>query len=570
MPKRLTEQAQNYSGALDTKSNPQALKNEDVAVSENMRIEPTGGRFTRKGFLMKASLGTSAKVDTMETMDMFDVLFAKSDSKIKQSVDGVTWYDIGLTRTSSEREAMHPYGKNMYATNQTDAFTRIAVTTLAADISAGATSFSTRGGDGVNFSTGTWYIDGEAITVTGLSTDAATCNATSSAHSAGAIVTQTSTPSGAPSGSCITDFKSRLIVGGVKSNPKTIYYSGTETTANPEFAYDFTANGAGSREAPSDITALLSGNNICLIGMKKGIDFAFDFNVDTGGLETRPLTSEQGIPNAFCLAQLGPRFYAFTTGNRVLPIVAENGAAAILDDPNNPFASFDYRMRGILDEADTDQTLSFIHADPVKNELSVVPLLTGITHELIWDGDSAKWVSDDTGKNFSCKANFLKQVYAGSDSTDSVYLDEGALTDDTIPIFHRIVSKEYHRGGLVNKYIRFTFSGLLSALGEFTFRVYLDHTLHAAKLITAQDLVTAGLMTFSSGTPIGRGAIGAKAIGSSGVDTEGFDFTYPYFLVMTGQSVQFEWEVNNEGTGFQLNDSFLEYETPNIHLLPSQ
>jgi hypothetical protein len=491
-------------------------------------------------------------------------MFCKSGTKIYQSTDGETWYDIGVTRTASEQDYFYSFGKDVYVTNKTDAFLRIAVSTLANAITPGSTTLDLRPGDGSFFTNGSAvvYIDGDEINYTAISTDQlTTVSNIATNHAAGAIITQTSTPSGAPKGSCIGELEGSLLVGGVSANPAVLYYSAAATLSNPEFAYDFTGNGAGSKLMPSDVRAIGSVTGGALIGLKKGIYYADQFQLDTGALVTRPLSIVHGVSNANAFAQGDRRTYVLTNTNRFMPILSDANGVRIADDQTNDRNNIDYPLRSPLNDIDEDQSLSFTHYDPVNAEISASVLTASISQELILNEDLGKW-SIDIGKDYQCKTNFLGRVYAGSDNTDSIYLDNEGMNDNGIEISHRVLSPLYTIDDkrITMECLTFVFGGLLSSQGQFVLRMYVDDSKVYDETITADELVEKGLMSRSSGTPIGSGTIGNTTIGHGGSAPTGYRFTCPIEILFTGETFQFEIEIFDEGTQMELRDSRLDYE----------
>ncbi len=562
--------ARSFDRGLDATSGVEMLPPNALRVAQNVRYSRQGGVFTRPGYEEKADLGTSAKVDTIATMNEFDVMFAKSGTDIQQSLDGSTWYSIGDTRTAGEREFLYPYRGHMFATNATDGFTRIAVSTLQTAITAGvSTSVVLRTGDGDNFPTsGTIYIEGDAITVTNKSTDTLTVTAGTigANHGVGTIITYVADPSGAPDATAIADLDGSLLT----IHQDTVKWSAPSTDANPEYAYDFTGNGAGSQVLPSNGRALLKVTGGVIIGHDDGMEFAYAFDIDTGALLTRPLSTSHSVPNAFSFAQGDKVSYVFT-GRRILPIASDSDGVRIIEEIFKDEGNLDYPVRALLEALDANQSLSFAHYDPVCSELTVSVQKDGISQEFVYSEDLGTW-SVDTGKTFACKTNFDKRVYAGSDNDDKIYLDGELTTDDEIPILHRIVTGVFTVEDelLSSDYLTYAFSGLLSGDGQFTFRVYVDGELENEEEITATALQSAELMSVTSGTPIGGGTIGAETIGFGTGAPDAYRFTYPYEMLTSGQNIQFEWEILDEGTMLELRKSRLGADTANTLELTTQ
>lgn len=532
-----------------------------VSVAENVRFTSEGGIQNRLGYEEKADLATAAKVDTLKAHEEYAVLFAKSSTTIKQSLDGATWYDIGVTRTAGEREFLFPNGKDMYATNQTDSFLRIAISTANGAIGTSDTTITVRTGDIGQFTAGggTVYIEGDAIAYTGVSGNNLTgVTGIASEHANGAIITQTSTPSNAPKGNCMTELEGAAVVGGVSANQNRISVSLPSTSDNPEYFYDFsTANGATEKEMSSEVTALKTGLGVMLIGMKRGIDFSNGFEPASGALLTHPLSRTHSIPNAFCITEMDQEFAVLTSEGRILPVQEIDGTFRIIDDPNNPEKNLDFPIsQHIQDNKDqSDNSVNFIHYDPIARELMVSILMTdSTTQELVYQRDVGAW-SIDTSKDHGTKAMFKGRTYAGSDGDDKIYLDNEGRTDNTIPIESRIVTGllTVDQKRLTNDFLGLKFGGLLSEAGEFVFRILVGgDTVQAT--ISGDDLVDNNLMSISGGVLIGGGLIGAEQIGAGGSFTEAYRFTLPYEFMLEGDAIQLEWQITDEGTAFELRD----------------
>lgn len=567
-----------YSRGLDVTSGeenlaPMSGKAEpgSLTVADNARFSREGGVFTRLGFEQKADLGSSAKVDTIITMDEFDVMFAKSGTDIYQSIDGSTWYSIGATVTAGERSAMFADGNNVYVGSATDGYMRIAVSTLqTAIVAATSTTVTVRAGDGQFYTNGsaTIYIEGDAISSTSRSSDdiTVTDSTIDANHAVGTIVTEVFTVDANLGATAINELDNSIVV----AEGNTVKYSAPYTEANPEYAYDFSANGAGAKKFITEVTALGEVVGGLLVGTKKTMEFAYAFDLDTGGLLTRAVSKTHGVPNAFCFAQGDKVSYVFT-GRRVLPVVSDANGVQVVDDIFNDRNNLDYPVRSFLNGLDDDQSLSFSHYDPSTSELTVSVIENGISKELVYIEDIGTW-SIDNGKPFGCKTNFKGRVYAGDEADDKIHLADEDVGDNTDAIGHRFVSSLYTVANktVSSDYLKFTFSGLLSGAGEFILRIYANGILEQEETITASDLQSAGLMDTSAGIPLGSGTIGSSTIGSSGTIVEVFPFSYPYEMLLTGRTIQFEWEVVDDGTMLEIRSSTLDAETSNSLYLDSQ
>lgn len=571
MTKAYPVTAEHYSKGLNQTAGPENLPPEALTEATNARYNEKGSAFMRLGFELKGDVASDAKIDSIFTHETYNVMFTKSGTKIYQSVDGITWYDIGVTRTASAREFFYSVGKDVHATNGIDSYLRIAVSTMVdALVAATTTSALVRTGDGDSFANGTIYVDGDAITET-ISTDTLTITAASIAanHAAGAIVTQTSTPSGAPKATWICDLEGSTVAGGTLANPENVYYTGPATEADPQFAYDFSANGAGSKRMNVPILAAGKVTGGIILGGKRGIFYADQFQVDTGALITRELHKTHGVTNAFAFIQGDRRTYVLTNTGRYLPIISDADGVRVVDYVGDDKRNLDYPIRSFLTSLDEDQSLSFNHYDPVKALASACVFKDGVSYELVLNEDLGAWAIDK-GKTFSCKTNFKNRVYAGSDNTDEIFLDEEGVTDNGIPILFRLKTPVYtvDNKRISSEFLMWHFSGRLSGAGQFIFRLFVDGNQVDAQTVTADQLVEKGLMIRANGTPLGATSM-SSTLGSSGNLPTVYAFSLPYEILLNGRTFQAEWEVFDEGTSLEIRDSRLDAESEGENELPS-
>ena len=556
---------------VNLSSGVENLKPEELSVAENVRFNEKGGCYTRFGYELTAGDGTGSKTDSMAVLQVYGVMLRKVGTAIQQTVDGITWYSTGLTRTAGAVDYCLPRGKDMYITNVTDGFTRIAVSTLTTALTTGSTSVVARAGDGGQFTNGAAviYIEGDEINYTAVSTDTlTTVTNIGASHAAGSIITQTSNPAGAPAGSCMCEFTSgnasQCIVSGVSANPSWLYYSDIATTTNPEYFYAFTpgiGSSAGSTPVPYKVTALYSGVDVIVIGTDQGLYYSTGFDGTTSAMLVKELSRTHSIPNPFCITSMGDMLVCFT-GRNFVPITNDVNGVRFAFDPVNKKRNLDDKIASDLLSLDADQSGAFVHYDPVTRELSGCAYKDSISKEYIYNRDTGTW-SVDTGKDFNCKANFLNRVYCGAQSNADIYLQDEGYTDNDIPIVSRMVTGIYTQDDkrMTSDYLKFMFGGLLNATGTVTMRIYVNGAEAAEQVITADDLQTASLMDVTTGVPIGGGTIGAETIGTSGNAADAYNFTYPLEMFFSGERFQVEWEVNDEGSLFELRDSRLDAET---------
>ena len=119
MVKRYSITASSYEG-LDMTSSPEDLAPPmdrprpcPLVVCQNVRHRKGGG-CTRLGIEHKGTVGTGDKINSIHTYEALGVMFCKSGTEIRQSLDGITWYSIGVTRTESERDFFLSHEKEVY------------------------------------------------------------------------------------------------------------------------------------------------------------------------------------------------------------------------------------------------------------------------------------------------------------------------------------------------------------------------------------------------------------------------------------------------------------------------
>lgn len=573
MPKRQNIVAPNYGGGLNTSEGPEISKDglspTQLTQAYNWRFTGSGGCSTRTGFELQSNIGTSAKIDNLWTHEPYSVMFGKSDTAIYQTLDGLTWYTIGVTRTATETEDFSSIEKDVHVTNATDSYTRIAVSTISA-INSGAGTMSVRVGDGGKFASATFYVRGTAITGGTISGDNYTgLSGLTGSMAIGDIVTQTTAPSGAPKATCLGLLEGATLAGGVSANRAVLYYSAHATPDNPEFAYDYSANGASFKFLPTDIVDIGSITGGAIIALKKGLHYASTFEVTSEELLTTEIHVNFGGINNKCLVQGQKMTYLLDARNkRIIPIISDVNGVSVVDDPLNQRKNLDYPVQGFMSTIDTDQTNSGTSFDPVTTEVKFTVIKNGISYDVVFQENVGRW-SIDLGKNFRCRALFNGRIWAGSDSSDDIYLENEGYTDNGVEINHRLVSAVYTVDDkrMTMEFLNFICGGILSTLGEFTLRMYVDDTKVFDELITADELVLKGLMSRTSGTPIGAGTVGDTTIGSGGTAPTGYRFTCPYDILFSGESYQFEIEIMDEGTQMELRDSRLDFETENETIL---
>lgn len=536
---------------------------------ENGRLSGDGGISGRLGFEHIAT-PSSKKIDTLRSQPTYSALFAKSGTKIyvgtKAQWKANTQWDIGVTRTATERDFLFPNRKDMYATNPTDSYLRIALSTADGAIASSDTSIKVKTGDIAQFAAGGGdvVINGDTIAYTGVNSGANTLTGVTgiaSVHATGSIIVQTSTPT-APNGSCIGDHQNRIMVGGEEdTNPATLHFSTTYITANPEYAYDFATSPAGSKQMPSPVTCLLGGERVLMIGMKQGIAASSGFV--SNALIHDMLSSTHGVPNAFCMAMMDKDFVVLTNEGRILRYGQTEAGFVLIEDPTKPQTAMDYDIqRYIRENRDDDQSLAFLFSNVDRKEVTASIIINGLSNEFVYQWDTDTWEVDTT-KNHACKEYFDGEVFAGADDTSGkVYLDNMGVLDDLLPITVRITTGKFKLSGrsVTGDWLKLIMGGLLSEIGEYKFGILInDKNITGSPFtVTATDMVTKGQMDLTSSLiSIGAGQFGANTIGSTGTPVAGYKFDRPVDFMDEGETCQLTFESSDF---FELRSFHLEGE----------
>jgi len=543
------------SGLENLFPGPNSPRSCTLSAAYNVRFTKDGGARNRPGFTEMADVGTSAKVDDCATMSIYGVSFWKSGTKIfqatKDNIDGGISYDVGLTRTATEKDYLFVHEKSVFATNPTDSFTRIAVSKITA-INSGTGAFSLTTGDGDFFASGTVYIRGVQVTGGTLSgDDFSGCTGLTGSMAVGDIVTQTSSPSGAPKGYCMGELEGSALVG----IGSTVQVSLPSTDQEPELFWDFNlSNGATAKRLSSNVRCIKTGLGVAMIGLSDGIDVATGFTA-FGALLTNPLSRVHKVPNNRCITEMDREFAILTSDGRILVAMNGQNGFEIVDDPNNPRNNFDYFIQGYIQQNkdQTDNSLNSIFYNPVTKTLKATILMKdGLTQDIICQRDIGAWSIDDS-KNFRCRTMIDGSEYGGDDTDDKIHRDEYGTTDNGTPIISRITTGRLRLGrkGVTGDFLNLVYGGTLSENGVFKQRIIHNDAIEEEEIM-GEDMVEDGQMSLSSGVSLGEGDMGAETAGGDPDATEVYTFNYPYEMMVDAEYVQLEWEISDEGTQFEL------------------
>lgn len=561
---------EDYGRGLDATSSPDGVDNGLFIISRNMRYKP-GAAYVRTGDEEFSVVGTGSPIKNACVQTDFDILFVNSGTKIMYTQDGVYWYDTGLTRTASQTDGMLSHTKDMFVNNQVEGLVRIACSTLSADQSASGTTLNVQLGDGTNFSTsGSGRINDIAITWTGVTGDQLTgVSGLSADVSEGDVLIET-TAIGSVKGTMMAELEGSMLVAGNAEFPDTVYYSAPSTVTAPEYFWDFTtANGGGSKKLSGTITALYGASDIVIIGFKDKLKysngFLFDSSATLSGLLTDDLSKTDGVPNKFCVSDMEGELI-INTGRRILPVLANKDGAAVVKDQQNQRNNLDFGISGYMRTISGDQSGAYIHFDKKRREICArVNNRQEIPEELNYSQSVANGLawSVDTGRPYGLRFSWKGEEYGASDEDDTIYKLTDSSTDHTVPIVGHVLTghQSINKGIVTGDVHQVVFTGLLSPLGEFTFRVIVDGEVEAEELVTAEELQRLGLMsTTDNYAGFGSESFGSAVFGS-GTALTLRRFTFPYEIKLSGERVQFEFMTAAEGTQMELHASYLERDT---------
>lgn len=562
---------------LDRTTNIERMAPGYMRIAENVRFTPQGACETIPGYkTIHTSSETGGYAIVVLDLEDYQAMFVHIGTKIFVTNDASNFYDIGVTRTAT-RSILYASGQDVFHSNKTDDFLRIATTAASADASASASEVFMNPGDSANFTaTGTFYVNGTAVTYTGInSTDEkfTGCSGTPEITT-GDIITQTESLASNPKGLAMSEFQGSTMVGARKSNPESIAYSAPATEANPEYAWDFSGAGSGFKRLNAAITVLHNSMDVLLIGMRNKIGYSPGFGGPSGtSLLSHVIHQSEGIPNEKCVADMNGIVSCFTT-RRVINIqMNQSGGVRVIDDEFDPSKNLDYAISEDLKSADYDQTSAFLNYVDKERELVLSVSFDGVNKFYVCSPDSKSWATV-TGKPFTNMASFKGNIYAISDSTNNVYQDYIGTTYDNIPIrsvirtgkisIDQSLSTTDHTGVV--------FGGYMSRYGTFIFRIYVDDELYVTETVDANDLIDMGLMSRDSDVlsgGIGAMPIGASAIAPNGEDTSLSKFLFPYEILLVGEHIELEWEVYDESTRLRLSKFKLLTETDSELEIPN-
>lgn len=565
----VTFEARHMAVGLDL-SSPRNLKPGAISDGYSARYIKNTGIYTGPGYFQWADLGTSAAVDDMfgGRNAILKSLWGKSGTKIFHGMQTLnTAYEIGLTLTAAERQAfLEARNGDILSFNQTDSpariatakITTVALTTLASGVITVGTGYIDK-----FTATGTVYMNGVSYTYGGKSaTELTTLGGgplPTGGLPIGTIVTQTSTPSSfsAAKGTCGMFMEGSTLIAGVKGREDVVYTSAPATFDNPEYAYDFSDNGASAKVMENPVVAMIKGNAQGYLFGHNWCQSSPGFNVATNILETYPVSETIGAYNARCVVNMGGRV-AMLGEKRLMPVdlfLSREGVSQGRVDEE-----FDTAIRPFLDQFDPvadQQDVALLEYDISRGWLSATGSINGVARTLCFDTrDGVKAFTPEEIRPMRCHVFFDGESYFGSNSDDKVFLNHATFTNNGFPILHRWSTGEMEakRGSVEIESDTLMFDGFMSSGCEVTVKFYIDGNSTAAYSIDLTD----SIITSAVGVAIGTRAIGISSI-AGGEETPALAYPYSAEIDLNGllgRAYRIEWECSTLGAYFEV-DSFV-------------
>lgn len=526
-----------------------------LSSAKNVRFTANGGCSKRPGIYRLVDIGTSSKILSSFTLPEYNVAFFRSGTKIfcatKAQLEAGNAYDIGVTRTTGLCDHMYGNFRDVYATNGTDAYLRIAVAKATAAILD--TDVTITVDDIAQFAaSGTVYINGDAITYSGTSGSQLTgvSGIATGGHAINSIITQTSTPSGAPTGTCIGEIDNCFLVG----DGSTLRCSLGQTDAEPELAYNFLlTDGATAKRLSGSVNAIKSGLSVALIGLSNGIEICTGLNDATGGLMTLNLSRVHGVPNAFCIVEMDKQFAILTNEGRILIAAQGQNAFEVFDDPKDKTKNFDYYISGyIKDNKDPDNSENRLFYNPNTKILKATIKMRGGKEDIICQTDIGAW-SVDTSKNVQCRTLLEDFEIAGDDANDLILRDEYGWDDNGAPIIGEAETGRLRlgRAGITGDFLSITTGGVLSGNGEFKQALSFSGSV-VEETVTAEDMIEKGQMSIPLDDTLGDEDLGTETLGTGDFTTDVYEFTRQTELSHEANYVRIKWSFVDDGVAGEI------------------
>lgn len=541
------------------------ISNNELKTAQNLRYLESGGFYTRPGYLdSENSTGEAKKWDGLYAMEDNSLVFAVTNGKIFHNGSGSMNSLIFSSLTAGKTTFMDEYNGDVYLTNTTDGFRRIAISTLQSALTAGvSTTLTVEGGQGWRFgSSGIINVNGDDITYTSRTNDVLTITAATvtNNHAIGEYVTEMSAPAGAPNGSALAFYAEKCFVIGVpgtsgnKYTSSTAFYSETAIASTPEKVYSFLSSGRELIGKGGDLIAIISGRDNLFLFKRKSIEYVYSIDASSGAPLHKEISSIYGVPGPFCVTQMG-NLIVFFTGKELKTIGFQSEAASTFTIDS----FFDKKIQKTLQLLDEDQSDAILIFDKKRKLLKLWANYSGQRVCFVYflptkaNNDkrfSGAW-SIDIGKDADRATVWKNDIYWSS--ADLLFRDEFGLDDNGSPIHVVMETKEFTAGNFIepDEWQKVALVGAMSEGGSFDLTVYVDNTPVATENVTAANLITA-----TGGYPIGQSPIGYQTLGGGGdgsITIYPFNFPFEKALLAVGSKCWIRIESNLILTAYQID-----------------
>lgn len=570
MANRFNIQVEKLNGGLNDQSAASQIRDNQLKTALNVRYLADGGFYSRPGYLNSGlATGEGVEWDGVGSLPDNSLMLCVTNGKIFHNGNGSMTSLVGTGLTAGVRTRIREYNGDFYLTNTTDAYTRVAVSTLASNLTAGvSTSLTVAAGQGWRFGTsGTIRIDGDDITYTSRTNDVLTITAATvtSNHTAGAttFVTEVTQPSGAPKALDVAFWAEKafaigvLGVAGNKYTDATTFYSATANIANPEYIYNFTSGGAGTEliGKGGGNTAIISTRDNLFIFKKRGIEYFYGIDSTSGAPLHKSISEIYGVPNPDCVTQMGNNV-VFFTGKEIKTIgIQDESVYTFTIDPY-----FDANIQRTLQVLDDDQDDAAIIFDTKKKLLKLwvnyqgqricftyfIPNRISATQQY-----TGGW-SVDTGKNAKLLIYWNDEVYWAGFGEDILYQDEVGYEDNGTPIEVIADTKDFTGSNFINpdEWQKGAIDGYMVAGSQFDWTIYVDDV--AVATMTVDD----SYISSSGGFPIGNQGVGLGIIGGGG-SSQALAFNFKKIiekaLIAVGSKCYIRFYSNSLSSAFGIN-----------------
>lgn len=545
------------------------IADNELKTAQNIRFLESGGFYTRPGYIDSSNSTGQAKAwDGLYAMDDNSLVFTITNGKIYHNGSGSMNSLIYSTMTVGKKTFMKEYNGDVYLTNPTDGFKRIAISTLQNQVNLGTGTLEVAAGQGWRFGTsGTINVNGDDITYTARTDDLLTISTPTIAvaHSPGEYVTEVTAPANTPAGTALAFWAEKCLVIGVqgtlgnKYTDSTLFYSETATAATPEKIYSFLSSGRELIGKGGTLTAIISTRDNTLLFKRRGIEYVYEIDASSGAPLHKEISSIYGVPGPDCVCQMG-NVVVFFTGKELKTIGLQSETVNTFTLNEN----FDKKIRrtlALLDEDQSDAVLIFdnkrrllkLFANYNGQRICFVYLVPGATNNN--KRFSGAW-SIDVGKNADKAVIWKNDLYFSA--SDMLFQDEFGQDDNGSPIHVIAECKEFTANKFMepDEWHKVAFVGAMGEGASFDLTVYVDNTAVATDTAEASDLVTP-----SGGFPIGASPIGYAVLGGGGTggNTTIYPFDFPFEKALLGVGYKCWWRIESNGTftSYQIDQTSL-------------